>query len=80
MKKCKFCNDGKCFINDMTDRIWCSGVGNDAVHCGDYSDSVHTVLEGVSLDKTKTDVNVITVEDDDFKYLGSLNKNSKNDL
>lgn len=34
--ECKFCKDGACYINDMTDRIKCTGKGHDLEHCGDY--------------------------------------------
>ena len=33
---CKFCENGKCYIDDMTDKIDCTGKGHDLEHCGDY--------------------------------------------
>ena len=33
---CKFVQDGKCFIDDMTDKYDCTGKGHDLEHCGDY--------------------------------------------
>lgn len=35
-ENCKFSTDGKCFINDITDKWRCPGVGIDAKHCADY--------------------------------------------
>ena len=33
---CKYVQDGKCFIDDMTDKYDCTGKDHDLEHCGDY--------------------------------------------
>ena len=33
---CKYHKDGKCYIDDMTDKIDCTGKDHDLEHCGDY--------------------------------------------
>lgn len=35
-EECKFHKDGKCYIDDMIDKIDCTGKGHDLEHCGDY--------------------------------------------
>jgi len=33
---CKYVQDGKCYIDDMTDKYDCTGKDHDLEHCGDY--------------------------------------------
>jgi hypothetical protein len=33
---CKYVDNGRCFIDDMTDKVECTGMGHDLKHCGDY--------------------------------------------
>ncbi len=33
---CKYVQKGKCYIDDMADKLDCTGKGHDLEHCGDY--------------------------------------------